>query len=231
MGYWIHTLLHFVVGGSIIYLLCNKDFESKMKRCVLILFGGLAGISPDFTKYFGDILGHSVLSAPVFGLLFGIGYFAMQKEISFMKAWFMFTLTVLIGHLFIDYIGNGVALFYPMIQKEFGFSIVGSNDSFILFTLLITIIIGIFYRKGKLVVLTGILVVSLYLGGLSFSKIQLQQTLEKQYENDNINLLLTFPSHRFLNWEFMVKTDKSNISGYSPILGGEIKVYREKINK
>jgi hypothetical protein len=225
VGFLIHTLLHFVVGASLVYLICNKEFESKFKRSLLILFGGIAGVSPDVTKFFGDILGHSILITPVIGLLFAIGYYVLQKEVSFKKAWLMFSVSVL-SHLIIDYIGNGVAFVYPFTQKEFDFSIVSRNDAIILYTLFIALIIGMFFRKGKVVVLAGILVVSLYLGGLSFSKIQLQQALERQYQSENIDLLLTFPRHNS-QWGFIISTDEAIISGYSPILGIEIHIEQE----
>lgn len=227
MGFIIHALLHFAVGASIVYLICNKDFESTRQRSVLIVFGGLAGVSPDGTKFFGDQAGHSIWLAPVFGLLFAIGFCALQKKaVTFKKAWLTFSVSVL-SHLFIDFIGNGVALLFPFTQKEFEFSIVRSNDAFVLYTLLIALIISMFYRKGKVVVFAGLLAVSLYLGGLSFSKIQLQQALEEQYQSDKIDLLVTFPRNDS-QWGFQIRTADAIISGYSPILGIEIHIELER---
>lgn len=225
MGYLVHTLLHFLVGASIVFLFVNTEYDSRLKRNLLILFGGIASVSPDITKFFGDILGHSILLVPVFGLLFAIVYIAIQKGLSLMKAWLMFSIAVF-SHLFIDYIGNGIALLYPLLQEEFEFSIVNSNDAIILYTLLICVIVAMFYRKGKLVVLTSLLIVSMYLVGLTISKAQLEQALKRQYQSDNINLLLTYPSHDF-QWVFMVRTDKASVSGYSPLLGVDISIERE----
>jgi hypothetical protein len=228
MGFLIHTLLHFLVGASLFYLICNKDFKSKRNRIVLVLFGGVTGVLPDATKFFGDLFGHSILSVPLFGLVLTIVFRVFLKDVSFKKAWFAFSITVLFGHLFIDYIGNGIAVLYPFIQKEFDFHIVKSDDNMIIFTLLVAIIVGMFYKKGRWIILSGILVVSLYLGVLAFSKIQLEQALRNKYQDDNITLLLTYP--RFDNqWGFMVRTDKVWVNGYSPMLSTEIHI--EEQNK
>lgn len=228
MGYIIHETLHFFVGASLAYVMCNKDFESTGKRALILCFGGIAAISPDITKIFGDILGHSVLLVPVYGLLFTISFRVFVKDLHFLKAWFIFSLTVLIGHIFIDYVGNGVSFLLPLTQEEFSFSVIRRNDEFVLYTLLVAVLIGLFYRKGKLVFLTGIIIVSLYLGGLSVSKIQLEQALNKQYQSDNVNLLITFPSNSYLEWKFMVRTDKVWVNGYSHILNSEIYIEDER---
>jgi hypothetical protein len=226
MGYLIHTLLHFLVGASLFYVICNKDYKTKWKRVVLFLFGGAAGVFPDVTKFFGDIFGHSILLAPLIGLLSAIGYRLLLKDISLKKLWFAFSITVLFGHLFIDYIGNGVAFLYPFVQKEFDFHIVRSSDNIIIFTLLLAFVTGIFYQKGKWIVLSGLVAVSLYLGVLSFSKIQLQQTLKNEYQGDNITLLITYP--RYDNqWAFQVRTNEASIIGYAPIFGNEFYIERE----
>ncbi|MEQ6376353.1 hypothetical protein RZN25_05870 [Bacillaceae bacterium S4-13-56] len=198
------------------------------RRGLILFFGGISAISPDVTKFFGDILGHSIWLAPVFGLLFSIGFRYFQKDISFFKSWGIFSLTVLVGHIFIDYIGNGVAFLYPIIHKEYSLSVITRTDEFILYTLLIVVLIGLFYRKGKIIILTGIIIISLYLGGLTVSKFNLEQALKKQYEDDDINLLLSYRSHNFLEWNFMVRTDKIWVSGYSPILNQEIRIGSER---
>lgn len=67
-GHIIHVFLHFVVGASFAYLFCGKAAASTVNRKVLFIFGGAAAISPDISKLYGDLLGHSIWLVPVIGL-------------------------------------------------------------------------------------------------------------------------------------------------------------------
>lgn len=224
-GHIIHVFLHFVVGASLAYLFCGKAAASKVNRKVLFVFGGAAAISPDISKLYGDLLGHSIWLVPVIGLFFAACYYAFQRKITFKKAWLILSICVF-SHLFIDFIGNGVAPFYPFIKTESDFFIVNRNDAVLLITLTTALIIGAFTRRRRRIFLSGLILVALYLGGLSFSKLQLQHALEKKYRNENIYVMLTFPREGF-KWSFMVRTDETSVDGYSPIAGLDIHIEQE----
>jgi hypothetical protein len=223
LGYIIHGILHLSVGACITYVLLNKDYNSVAKRISILIIGGLAGISPDITKVFGDLYGHSLFLVPIFGLIIMLIIRKLFLEISVFKLWVILSISVL-SHIFIDYLGNGVTLFYPFVTKEYDFHII--QDDLFLYILSITAIIAIFNRKGKLVILSSLLVVALYLGILTYSKIQLQQTLKSKYEEDEITLLLVYP--RWDNrWEFMIRTNEQSIIGSAPIFRKDIQIERE----
>ena len=226
LGYIIHEIFHFLIGATVIYLFINENDETIDKRALIMVFGGIAAISPDMTKFFGDILGHSIWFAPVFGLLLSIIFQFFYREIPFLKSWGIFSLSVLIGHIFVDYIGNGVALFYPILKKEYSLNLIVSTDNFILYLLLILLLICLFYKKGKTILLAGILMIALYLGGLTASKYYLEKTLKQQYEN--IDLLLTFRNHNFLEWNFIVRTNEVWVNGVSSILNQDVHLRSER---
>ncbi|SDQ80956.1 metal-dependent hydrolase [Virgibacillus salinus] len=229
MGYLIHTILHFLVGVSISYILFNKDFLSKKKRSIVFLFGGLSAVSPDVTKFFGEFFGHSIFSVPLFGLLFTIVFRIFIKDFSFAKTWIVFSITVLIGHIFIDYIGNGVAFLFPFAKREFDFHIIASVDFIIIITLLISVVIGFFNKKGKAIILIGTIIICLCFGFLSISKVQLEHTLKSKYDANKIELLLTYPSFRKIGtWNFQVRTNEMWVNGYSSIYKPEIHIERER---
>ncbi|MBP3951780.1 metal-dependent hydrolase [Bacillus suaedae] len=229
MGYLLHTALHFLVGVSISYLLFNKDFLSKKKRSIVFLFGGVSAVSPDVTKFFGDLFGHSIFSVPLFGLLFTIIFRIFIKDFSFVKTWFIFSITVLIGHIFIDYIGNGVAFLFPFVKSEFDFHIIASVDFIITTTLLISVIIGFLNKKGKAIILMGTIIICLYFGFLSISKVQLEHTLKSKYDANKIELLLTYPSFgKMGSWDFQVRTKEVWVNGYSSIYKPKIHIDSER---
>ncbi|MCM3711102.1 metal-dependent hydrolase [Sporosarcina luteola] len=223
MGYIIHETLHFSIGACVTYALLNKYYNSIEKVSLVLLIGGIAGITPDITKFFGDLYGHSLLLVPFLGLVIMLITRKLLLEISVVKLWFVLSFSVL-SHIFIDFIGNGVALLYPLITKEYAFHII--RDDLFLYILLIALIIAIFYSKGKLVILSSLLIVALYLGVLTYSKIQLQQTLKSEYKEDDITLLLVYPRWDY-RWEFIIRTNKLSISGSSPIFGTDIQIERE----
>lgn len=223
LGHIIHEILHFSVGACITYVLLYKYYNSMAKVILILFIGGIAGITPDITKFFGDLYGHSLFLVLLLGLIIMLITRKLFLDIPVVKLWLVLSFSVL-SHVFIDYIGNGVALFYPFITKEYDFHII--QDDLFLYILSIATIIAIFYRKGKLVILSSLLIVALYLGGLTYSKIQLQQTLKSKYKEDDITLLLVYPRWDY-RWEFIIRTNKHSISGSSPIFGTDIQIERE----
>ncbi|KAB8138083.1 hypothetical protein F9U64_06455 [Gracilibacillus oryzae] len=90
MGHLLPTLLHFLMGVCICFLLFNQEIRSKKKRFIIFLFGGTCAIAPDIPKYFGDFFGHSILAVPLFGLLFSAVFYIFIKEFSLLKTWLIF---------------------------------------------------------------------------------------------------------------------------------------------
>ncbi|MFD1020614.1 metal-dependent hydrolase [Thalassobacillus hwangdonensis] len=218
-GYLLHTLLHFLAGACISYLTLVKSDDLRRKQLILLAVGGVVALLPDITKFFGDILGHSIFAAPFFGWLAAWLYRKYDKTIPYKKLWLIFTFIVIIGHLFIDYIGNGLALFFPFVRSEFDFHIIPSIDFFSLTILLIMFPLTFYFKKGKAIFITGLATIDLYLIILSVSKVQLEHELHQEYEG--IELLETYPSSSdFGEWNFLLKTNVEWIRGSSPILGG-----------
>ena len=223
MGFIIHGILHLSIAACITYIFLNKHHHSMTKRTLVLIIGGFAGIAPDITKFFGDLYGHSLFLVPILGLIIMLIIRKLFIEISVVKLWITLSFSAL-SHIFIDYIGNGVALFYPFLTKEYDFHII--EDDIFLYILSITAIIAVIYRKGKLVVLSSLLVVAIYLGVLTYSKIQLQQTIKSEYKEHDITLLLVYPRWDY-GWEFMIRTNDHSIIGSAPIFGKEIKIERQ----
>ncbi|RUS45109.1 metal-dependent hydrolase [Cohnella sp. AR92] len=213
----LHSLLHIAVGACLAYLIGNKKSDSLAVRGLLLLFGGIAGLSPDFTKAFGDLYGHSLGLVPVFGLLFAWAYRRIRKDIPFPIAWLLFSAAVL-SHLFIDTVGNGNALFYPFIEREYEFAILRKADDFSLAILLLSMIGGLLTRRGKRIVAAGALLVGVYLASLSYSKLALEHELASRYEEDGVEFVLTYPGEMRRGWEFMVRTKDAFITGHSSVL-------------
>lgn len=230
MDYIIHGILHFIAGSSCMaFLIINKYLDSKSKRQDLLIAGGVAGILPDVTKLFGDIFVHSLFIAPIIALLMVFLVNKLFKDLSLPHLWFGLTLSVC-SHIFIDYIGNGVAPFFPFIEREFEFHIIQVVDVTMIILLCFILLTSYYLPKAKWLLVSIPILLVTYLGILSVSKLQLEYSLKKQYKEENVVSLLTYPSDKEFHWDYMIRTEKSFITGHSPIIGGEI-VIEEKVDE
>ncbi|WP_336773356.1 metal-dependent hydrolase [Paenibacillus sp. MMO-58] len=222
----LHTLIHAAAGASTAYLISRAFKDSIGRRSLLLLFGAIAGLAPDFTKFFGDLLFHSVFLVPLIGWILAYVYSVFQKELSFKRIWLMFMISA--GtHLLIDYIGNGVALFYPIIDHEYEFSVIDRDDPFVLFPMLLSVIIGLWFRKGRYLVLAGVLTSIVYIGTLTYSKLDLEHSLKERYKQDHMEFLLTYPDPSSRRWRFMLRTESAAVFGRASLLGNRIEVDNE----
>lgn len=226
MGYILHEIIHFSLGACLAYFIIKTDYTLRKKRLIIYTIGGFAGISPDIPKYFGDVLAHSLFVVPLIGMLIAIIGKYLLKELSFKKMWLTASISVL-SHIFIDYIGDGVAIFYPFIKEETDFSIINSVDYFVMCPLLFALIAALFFRRGRLIITVSLSLVMLYLFFLSFSKIQFEHALKNKYQAQTIRLLITYPTPSDFQWGFQVRTDKIWVTGHTPIF--KIKINEDMV--
>ncbi|TCM96359.1 membrane-bound metal-dependent hydrolase YbcI (DUF457 family) [Paenibacillus sp. BK033] len=222
----IHTLIHVAAGAGAAYLFGRAYADSLGKRSLLLLFGAIAGLAPDFTKFFGDLLFHSVFFVPLIGWVLAYSYSKVQQEVSFKRMWLTFMISA--GtHLLIDYIGNGAALFYPLIDREYEFSVIDRDDIFVLLPLLLSLSIGLWIRKGRYLVLAGVLTTCVYIGALAYSKADLEHSLMERYKQDHVESLLTYPDPSGRHWRFMLRTETAAVFGRASLLGNRIEIDNE----
>lgn len=208
------------------YLIGGASANSIGRRALLLLFGAISGLAPDLTKFFGDLLFHSVFLVPLIGWILAYVYSMFQKELSFKRMWLTFMISA--GtHLLIDYIGNGVALFYPLIGHEYEFSVIDRDDPFVLFPMLLSVIIGLWIRKGRYLVLAGVMTSIVYAGTLTYSKLDLEHSLKNRYGQDHMESLLTYPDHSSRHWRFMLRTESAAVFGRASLSGNRIVVDNE----
>ncbi|ENH95851.1 transmembrane protein [Gracilibacillus halophilus YIM-C55.5] len=101
--------------------------------------------------------------------------------------WMKFLVIILVGHILIDFLGNGVRLvrfFYPFMKEAFLFHIINKfNVLFILF-LLVSLFITLFNSKKRRWGSIFLLIIFIYFGALTASKLQLEYSLQEKYNNE-----------------------------------------------
>ncbi|WP_345240569.1 metal-dependent hydrolase [Pontibacillus salipaludis] len=211
----LHSGIHVLFGIVLTILLFKQKRSTK-----IIMAGAGVAIFPDIPKFFGETAGHSLLLAPLIGI--GMALIVLGYGKSFWYVSLKFTAVVLIGHIAIDYLGNGVQLLAPFSQKEFEFHIIRSLDLPLLALLCLTVL-GSFWRKR--VATIGFILILVYFTTFSWSKLQLEASLQEKYEGETIEELETFPADhpwQWFTWQILIETKEGYVRGSSTVWGQTI---------
>lgn len=223
LGILFSSLPHIFIGAMIASILMIKNKDSSKKRILMLVFCSVVVLSPDVLKILGFSSSHALWLCPILGIFFSFLYaFLIKKENSFMD-WIKFSIIILIGHLFIDYIGNGARLLYPFVKEEFIFSIISKLDFVFIVFLAIFLIIVFMYPKKKESVLVCLIIITMYFSFLTLSKIQLEYSLKEKYKSEDIVLLISYPNDS-LHWGYQLRTTSLIVTGESPVFSKEINV-------
>jgi hypothetical protein len=144
------TLPHILVSSIITILTLEKDNDSFKKKIFILLFSSLVVISPDILKIMSILSSHSLWLVPILGFILSFIYVQLNNENKLNKVWLIFSLIILFGHIFIDFIGNGAELFYPFIKDEFEYTIINKIDLLFIAILMTSFILLFFYKKKLL---------------------------------------------------------------------------------
>ncbi|MYL29698.1 hypothetical protein GLW03_07670 [Halobacillus halophilus] len=223
LGILFSSLPHIFIGAMITSIIMDKNKDSSKKKILMLVFCSVVVLSPDALKILGFSSSHALWLCPILGIFFSFLYaFLIKKENSFMD-WIKFSIIIIIGHLFIDYIGNGARLLYPFVKEEFIFSIISKLDFVFIVFLAIFLITVFIYPKKKESVLVCLIFITMYFSFLTLSKIQLEYSLKEKYKSEDIALLISYPNDS-LHWGYQLRTTNLIVTGESPVFSKEINV-------
>ncbi|UOR11556.1 hypothetical protein [Halobacillus amylolyticus] len=215
------TLLHLLAGSLIMYSFFGKK-TSPFRERVKIFSLGILVLIPDIPKLTGGTIGHSLFVLPL--LAFGLAF--LVKKITkepLLKSWVATMITLGLGALFIDLIGNGARPLSPFNGRIVSFTII-QKELWLIFLLLVIFFVTLLYNN-KLLLIISLLITGVLLAGKAYSKIELENRLQAKYEEETIHLLVTKPEANLgLYWNFSVVTDQELIKGTSPIWLNDIEI-------
>lgn len=215
-------LLHALLGGYIFYLLMKRYVE-KVKSSITFLLGAVLGIFPDVLKFFGDLTAHSIPISFLYSLILA-AILIRVYPFKFLKTWISITLTIIISHIVIDYLGNGVALMYPLVKTEYSFHII-EHDYYIVLFLLVGLLFNIIFKKSKKIIPIFLISLFLLFFFIGISKLKLDYTLNNQFKSEAPYLIISYPSKlRMFEWDFHVRTENCFYTGNSRYFPINIKV-------
>lgn len=226
-----HELSHCLLGGSIaLFFLYQQRWNSRL---IVFLLGALAGITPDL---FGarDLTpwSHSIIFAPLLVFWIVIIGRVTLKQIDKWKLWIVLSISLILGHLFYDYLGHDVPLLYPFSNKSYALVSLTLGDPWLLLPLLISIVICIFLNyKSKLPITIAMLLLSAYLSLHIISKEIIEHKVRTQYAIQDQIIIVEPDDHygyeinplEWLNFRYEVLSKHFTIGGTSKFFGNSIK--------
>ncbi|RWZ60606.1 hypothetical protein EQV77_04740 [Halobacillus fulvus] len=223
LGIMLSSLSHIFIGALIASIIMVNDNGSFQNKIMTFVFCGVVVMSPDVLKVLGVLSSHALWLCPVLGMFFSITYVYFTKGKNFFICWIKLSTIIFIGHLFIDFIGNGARLLYPFVKEEFIFSIVSKLDFIFIMFLALFMVLILITPKKKGTAFVCLMTILMYFSSLTVSKIQLEYSLKEKYKNEDIISQISYPNESF-HWGYQVRTTNMIVTGGSPVFSGEINV-------
>lgn len=223
LGILFASLPHIFIGATLASLIMIKGKVSIKKKLLIFAICTIAVLSPDVLKVSSVLYSHAIWLAPLLGAFFTVLHEFLIKSEKPLMTWVKMTVIILVGHLFIDFIGNGARLLYPFHKEEYIFSIISKLDFIFILFLAISFLLVFFHPKKNIVATVCLIAIAVYFSSLTYSKLQLEYTLKEKYNNEDIALLITYPNDS-LHWGYQVRTENLIVTGESPVLNEDIKI-------
>lgn len=223
LGILFASLPHIFIGATIASLIMIRGKVTIKKKLLILAICTIAVLSPDVLKVLGVLYSHALWLAPILGLFFTVLHMFLIERTNLLITWIKLTTIILVGHLLIDFIGNGARLLYPFYKEEYIFSIISKLDFIFILFLAISFLVVFFHPKKNMVATICLITITVYFSFLTYSKMQLEYTLKEKYNNEDIVLLITYPNDS-LHWGYQIRTEKLIVTGESLVINKEIKV-------
>lgn len=213
LHYLFHSFFHMIVGAVLFSVLLFRQNKSFYNKAFIIFWGACIAISPDVTKVFGDIWLHSIFLSPFIGMFFGFFLYKTVKDISYIRAFIASTVTVILGHLMVDVLGNGNGLFYPIMKSEIRFSILDAVDGAIVIIFAIGLLLHLFWRRRRsmVFVVVPLVMVLLLLAGQTFSRVSIQNQLNDRFSEQKPQYIDIYDTNKLFRWYYIVRIDNSDL--------------------
>ncbi|MGM7680765.1 metal-dependent hydrolase [Cytobacillus sp. Hm23] len=205
---------HGAVGAFVAYLIGRRYLPEK-KLFLFMFIGVIAGIAPDLTLIFefaGGVLssitdfpvleflgvrlyfmGHSIFVAPAFSLGLAVLIRPIFPELTLKIRWMSMFFSIVIGHLFMDFLDNGLPLFFPITyDRDIGLNVLNGSDGFLVLSFSVLFALILFLHKtgrqkwAPKLIIVGVVLLASYGGVREMSKTQMTKQLAEQYPGDKV---------------------------------------------
>lgn len=125
---------------------------------------------------------HSLLFSPLVVIWIALLGKLLLRKAPFLRLWGVSTVSAIVGHLFLDYMGHDIPLIYPLSDKPFIMEALTLGDPWVWFPLAAGLLLSICLKyRTKLPVVMSILFVLLYCTYKIIVKSVIYQDVEERY--------------------------------------------------
>jgi hypothetical protein len=227
----MHIITHLLTGCFIASFVFMRRELSFKRKIIILALSAFFGIFPDLlgprdiSPWSHSFFVMGLIMLPIVYLL----RFPLKK-FSFFELYLCFGGSVLIGHIFIDYLGHGVHLIYPLSKQAYTMPLIYLGDP----TGWVPMLFGVFLfllpttRKSLLNISLAAFIV-IYLGLKLSLLVQIGQSIPSKFTLTHEAIVKIYPLgdyqvkklSDFWKMEFYVTDSQRTIRGVVPLLGGE----------
>lgn len=217
-----NDILHHAFAGAVLALLFSKN----QKAWPYFFIGVAAALLPDVTKVLlKDLYLHSLFVAPFISLLIAWVLKLFWRSEPFIRLFGAVFVAIVVGHLVLDFLDNGNAMFYPLIKDDLEYSIISKTTPVVWASALVAIVVGFAIKKVRLLAIIGVFVIILYCGFQVTSKVVVTNALKEQYPIPTATIIL-YPKGEWLwedrIWGYHIESDLFLADGESNATGRKI---------
>ncbi|TFD94427.1 hypothetical protein [Jeotgalibacillus sp. R-1-5s-1] len=212
MQHILGTIPHLLMAILITIPFIKNKKGTLIKIIMTFALSCAVVLTPDILKFFGLLAGHSLFFFPVIVGLYSICYQIAIGQMESKSVMVMFSFILIIGHIMLDFFGNGAHLFYPFSEEDLNFSIIDKFDLTLIVYLLILTTVVIKFNLNRQILFVGLLLLVIFSGLSAVSKLQLEKQLSKEYNDEEVELLITYPENA-VTWNYQVRTPNRIIVG------------------
>lgn len=195
---------------------------------MITMLGLLIGITPDVTKFFGDIFFHSIFAIPIIGFIYTV-LTRMILKTSFLKSFLKISLVVFLSHHMIDLLGNGISLFFPIHTVEQELDVIPQSLEILIIILFVIGLILYYLKMSFRISVLPLLAVSIILFIQIVSSSVIQTKLKSEYDPETITMT---PHNTILNWSIDVRLeDGTIIKGEAQLFHYNIEYITDGVNE
>ncbi|QPC47615.1 hypothetical protein [Mangrovibacillus cuniculi] len=233
---FLHVLSHALVGAltlSFTVAVVGKKELTWKEKCILMFFGGVAGIFPDLlgNRTF-SYWTHAIVFSPIIALPIGLLVRFVLTHVTFIVAWMCNSLAVIFGHLLYDSVGHGAPLIYPFSKEQISLHYLELGDPWFL-TLLCIMALSFLLSSHRIwIYKVAAIVAILFLSFKGVSKYWVEQQVEAAFALTEPYNITVYPPDEYLmtvtnpldwaQWSFDIFSEQRYLRGYASLIGTNV---------
>lgn len=235
----MHIGTHILAGCFIASFVFMRQELTFRRKIIILTLSAFFSVIPDFlgprdnTQWSHSFFVMGLIMLPIVYLLR-----VLLRKSSFFELYLCFAGSVLIGHIFIDYLGHGVHLLYPFSKQAYTLPLIYLGDPTVWVPMLLGVLLFILPLTRKSVLnISFALFIVIYLGFKLTTLVEIKQSIPSKFTLSQEAILEIYPlgdyqvdrMTDFWKMGFDITDSQRIIRGIVPLWGEHIQLHVNKI--